>query len=136
MAAIYQADNWCDDCANQIRATIRAERLQNGHEPFDEDNESSYDSYQLPKAASDDEESDCPCHCAAGAECLNAITLDSGTKIGELFGALTSEGVEYVRKAIIEGGEVAKLWKKHYEDMGYDFEVAQCPHCKEWHAND
>lgn len=136
MAAIYQADNWCDGCANLIRGVVRADRLHNGHKPIDESDETSYDSDQFPKYASDDDESDSPCHCAAGDTCVNAEVLESGAKVGHLFGSLTSDGIEYVRQSIVQGGEVADLWKKYYEGLGYDFELVKCPHCEKWHEND
>jgi len=60
---------------------------------------------------------DCPRHCAAGSNCLNAIELSDGQKIGAwLENELTASGVEYVREALKEGGEVAKLWAEWYWD--------------------
>lgn len=118
MAAIYCADNWCDDCAEAIRDDIRA----HGQAPIDPDDESSYDSGEFPKRAEDDEESDSPQHCASGETCLNANKLSDGTKVGLLFGELTDAGIEYVKKAIAEGGLVAEFWKSKYEDEGYSFD--------------
>jgi hypothetical protein len=126
MAAIYQADVWCDDCADAIRKRLQAE----GNAPERTYDERSYDSDEYPKIASDDEESDCPQHCAAGADCFNAVELPSGFKAGYLFGSLTSDGVEYLRQAALEGGEVAALWVKHFSDEGYDLGLTECPHCK------
>ncbi|KKM76668.1 hypothetical protein LCGC14_1377920 [marine sediment metagenome] len=117
MAAIYGADNWCDDCAEAIRDDLRA----HGKAPIDPGDEHSYDSDEFPKRAGDDEESDSPQHCAAGSKCLNARRLSDGTKIGLLFGELTSEGIEYVKAAIAEGGLVAEFWKAEYEEKGYSF---------------
>jgi hypothetical protein len=127
MAAIYQADVWCDDCANAIRKRLRSE----GNAPECTYDERSYDSDEYPKIASDDEESDTPQHCAAHESCLNAIELSSGRKIGMLFGSLTFDGVTYVREtALGSGGEVAELWVRHFSDGGYDLELTKCPHCK------
>ena len=115
MAAIYCADVWCDDCADQIREDIQA----SGHAPTDPDDERSYDSDEYPKHTSDNEESDWPQHCAAHAECINAIELSDGSKVGYLFGSLTVDGVCYVIEAISEGGLVAELWKDHFTSEGY-----------------
>jgi hypothetical protein len=125
MAAIYQADVWCDDCALAIRERLQSE----GNAPKDALDERTYDSGEYPKYASDDEESDSPQHCAAGADCCNAVELPSGRKVGYLFGSLTSDGVEYLRQAALEGGEVAALWVQHFSDEGYDLELTGCPHC-------
>lgn len=118
MAAIYCADNWCDECADAIKADLAATK-QLPDNPLDE---YTYDSDEYPKEAGDDEESDTPTHCAAGAECLNAISLPSGYKVGLLFGGLTVEGITYVQEAIREGGEVAELWQQHYTDEGYELD--------------
>lgn len=112
MAAIYQANIWCDDCATAIRKRLRLE----GKAPEHPSDERTYDSDEYPKIASDDEESDSPQHCAAHESCLNAIELPSGRKIGMLFGNLTSNGVTYVRETALEsGGEVAELWVRHLD---------------------
>lgn len=117
MAAIYQADVWCDDCADAIY----------GKGDF---RDHSGDSDDAPVYMDDDEESDSPQHCAAGEECFNAIEFPSGRKVGVLFGSLTSDGVDYVREtARGGGGEVANLWVQHFTDEGYDLELTECPHC-------
>lgn len=121
MAYIYKADVWCDDCGKAI-----CERLkQESKAPADPSNESSYDSDDYPKRAGDHEESDTPQHCAAGADCLNAIELPGGTKVGLLFGELTRDGIGYVKDAIVEAAEgqgdrqVVELWQQYYWDKGY-----------------
>ena len=121
MAYIYRADVWCDDCGRAI-----CERLTSaGKAPADPANEWSYDSDDYPKRAGDDEEADCPQHCAAGGKCLNAVTLPSG-KVGYLFGELTQDGVEYVNDAITEAEEgcgskeVVELWREYYCNRGYN----------------
>lgn len=113
MAAIYQAEIWCDCCAELIR-----ERLDEiGTGDIDTTDEASYDSDEYPKHADDDEEADSPQHCAAGEECVSAVELPSGQKIGCLIGtSLTSDGVEYVRQAVAEGGEVAGFWAEEFAD--------------------
>lgn len=124
MPAIYQADVWCDSCAQEIRERLQKVRVDH----IDEDDERSYDSDEFPKRMGDDEESDSPQHCGSGEECLEAETLPSGRKVGALFGSLTSDGIEYVKDAIVEGGEVAEFWRVHYTRQGYDlgdvFELA------------
>jgi len=112
MAYIYQADMWCDACGRAIRARLHDE----GKVPSYPDREYTYDSGEYPKRANDHDEADTPQHCAAEKDCLNALTLANGHKVGLLFGELTRNGVEYVKEAIAEGGEVAALWKEHYAD--------------------
>ena len=121
MSYIYQADVWCDDCGRAI-----CERLTHeGKAPSDPNDEWSFDSDDYPKHADDDEESDCPQHCAAGANCVNAIELPGGTRVGLLFGELTADGVGYVKDAVVEAAEgfgdkqVVELWQQHFRDKGY-----------------
>ncbi len=124
MSYIYQADVWCDDCGEAIRERLTRE----GNAPADPEDEWSYDSDKFPKRASDDDESDCPQHCAAGEHCPNAIELPSGGKVGALIGELTRDGVAYVQEAIEEAAgescawckEVVELWREHYTAAGYD----------------
>ena len=127
MPAIYQADVWCDSCADEIRDRIADE----GFAPEDPDDECSYDSDEYPKYMGDNEESDTPMHCVAGEECLECWTLPSGRKIGAPLGDLTSEGRAYVidtareelnRKG--EVGEVAALWCQLY-----DIDLPEPPKC-------
>ena len=129
MPAIYNADVWCDSCADKIRQSVRDERALAGLPPIDEQDEYSYDSDEFPKYMNDDEESDSPQHCASNEECLEAIVLPSGRKIGALLSAeLTSDGVKYVEEYINEGGEVSELWAEHFKS--YFDNLHQCPHCK------
>ena len=111
MPYIYQADLWCDSCGKAIRKRLRRE----GKAPDDPGDECSYDSDEFPKHASGSGEADCPQHCGAGEECLEAIELPSGRKIGALLSTeLTGDGIRYVEEAIAEGGEVAELWAKEF----------------------
>ncbi len=111
MPAIYRADAWCDSCADAIKAAIKRE----GALPADITDERCYDSDDYPKYMSNDEASDSPYHCAAGEECLEAEILPSGQKIGALLStSLTPDGVEYVRCAVREGGEVAEFWREAF----------------------
>ena len=117
---IYAADIYCEQCGEAIRKRIARE----GFAPADPDDERSYDSDEFPKGPYCDGggEADCPQHCGAGPECQNAIEFDDGHKVGAwLENELTTDGVEYVRSAIREGGEVAALWADYYRD--YDLKV-------------
>ena len=116
---IYQADLWCEDCGKAIKRECR----KTGDRPENWRDETTFDSDQYPKGPYSDGggESDCPEHCAAGDDCLNAIILSDGTKIGAwLENDLTPYGVAYVKDAIREGGEVSELWREFYRD--YDLE--------------
>lgn len=116
MAYIYQADVWCDDCGRAIREQLKAA----GKAPANPNDETTFDSDDYPKRASNDDESDTPQHCAAGESCLNAITLRSGAKVGLLFGELTHAGIQYVKDTAQERTEVTDLWLEHFRANGYD----------------
>lgn len=110
---IYAAEFYCEDCGEAIRKRVTSE----GYTPVDPDNEFSYISDIYPKGPYPDGggKSDCPQHCGAGPECLNAIELMDGSKVGVwLENELTIDGVEYVREAIREGGEMAEMWADFY----------------------
>ncbi len=147
MAAIYAADIWCDDCADDIKDRICTELWEQRESAecpdgtavneFDSRDdlydhlvfmdERHYDSDAFPKHANDDEESDCPQHCAALDECINAEVLSDGTKVGYFFGnSLTSYGDDYVRDAVNEdrqsgdtGSVACELWATCYEYIDY-----------------
>ncbi len=111
MPAIYQADCWCDSCAERIRTNLDFE----GKTPASTD-ERAYDSNEYPKYMSEDEESDCPQHCGALIECLEAEILQDGTKIGALLSrSLTDAGKQYVKEYILQGGVVAAFWRQEFE---------------------
>jgi hypothetical protein len=114
MAYIYNADIYCTECGEEIRYQISKE----GNAPEDPDDEYSYDSDEFPKWCGDNEESDCPKHCASGKNCINAITLPSGVKIGSIVGELTRCGVDYVKEAIENDpdSEVVALWQNVFRD--------------------
>jgi hypothetical protein len=107
MAYIYAAELWCNSCGRAIRSK--------GHAPADPHDEYSYDSDEYPKFVADAAEADCPQHCGAAEECIEAIELPSGRKVGALLSTeLTRDGVLYVEEAIAEGGEVAELWAEQF----------------------
>lgn len=140
MAYIYAANIWCDDCGESIKKRAIAE----GKDTY------SYDSDEFPKRYNGSLKAGCPQHCAADADCINAIEFDDGTKIGAWLGNdLTTEGVDYVKETIREAREdcgcpdvaalrkaqedcgcpdVAALWAKHYDYL--DFSVTPvCDGC-------
>ena len=111
MAYIYDADLWCNSCGEDIVARLTSE----GKAPTNPDDEHSFDSGEFPKAVGDPGESDCPSHCGGGEECLEAEILPGGRKIGALLStSLTSDGVEYVKEAVANGGEVAEFWREQF----------------------
>ena len=112
MAYIYCADIFCDACGSEIRKRIFDTDLR----PANFGDEMSYDSDEFPKWVGDDEESDCPQNCGSGEYCLEADVLPSGHKIGKQFGSLTPDGVDYLKEAIEEGGEVAEFWAEFYSE--------------------
>lgn len=120
MPYIYQSELWCDSCGQAIRERITAE----GHAPENPDDETSYDSDEFPKYASTDGETDSPSHCGSGNECLEAIELSDGTKVGALISEnLTTDGADYVRQAVKEGGLVAvEVWKPAFDWVDYEDE--------------
>ena len=124
---IYAADTWCEDCANAIKEQLDKE----GKTPEDPNNEHTFDSDEYPKGPFDssNETTDSPDHCAAGAECLNAI-VDGDQKYGcWLEQPLTNEGVEYtlgmIRDTIvrsIDAPEFMKYWVDELRDYGLETE--------------
>ena len=146
MAAIYCADIFCDDCADDIRNSIADELWANREanncpdgtptnefESRDEladylegMDERDYDSGEYPKYCSDDEESDCPQHCGSHDDCLNYGELPDGFRYGYCFGnSLTSDGEDYVKEAVREGDDdgVARLvWAEEYSYLDFDLD--------------
>ena len=113
---LYAADLFCEDCGKAIRDRLDRE----GFETCGlHDDEHTYDSDEYPKGPYPDGggEADSPWHCGSGPDCINAIEFSDGCKVGRwLENPLTADGVEYVREAVQEGGEVAELWAEYYAD--------------------
>ena len=120
---IYQAALYCEDCGESIRKELEA----SGKAPADPDDETSYDSSDFPAGPYPDGggEADSPQHCDSGSECLDAVTLPCGDKIGAwLENPLTEDGVKYVVSAIREDlvsndehkRQVGRLWRAGYDD--------------------
>ena len=123
-AYIYCADIYCEDCGLAIRQRICAERIKSGLPPFDESNESSFDSDDYPKGPYDNGggEADCPQHCGNHADCLNAEEID-GHKIGAfLANDLTADGVRYVIDAFIDDtdSQCVQYWIERYDELCFD----------------
>lgn len=111
MVTIYQADVWCDSCGRAIEADLRAA----GKAPPDYG--PPWDTDDWPSHGHPGEATDCPQHCGSGEDCLEAEVLPSGRKVGAVLGdELTEYGVDYVREAVQEGGEVAELWAEVFAD--------------------
>jgi hypothetical protein len=110
---IYNADVYCEACARDIKARIRAE----GNEPENPDDETSYDSRDWPKGPFNDEERNCPEHCGSGPDCLEPHIFPSGFKAGKfLGGSLTTHGVEYVKETHRDRpSEVTKFWIEEFD---------------------
>lgn len=118
---MYQADLYCRDDGKMIRAELDAA----GKRPEDPGDEHSYDSDEYPKGPFYDESSDSPSHCAAGADCVNAIELPVGHKIGQWLGnGLTRDGADYTTDTVKEDlnsnsvyqTQVGRLWRKLFSD--------------------
>ena len=119
MAAIYAAEIYCDDCADLIRQQIKDKLIARGmteEEIADKFcDERDYDSEEYPKWVDDDDERDSPQHCGSCEECVNGEMMPSGHKIGCLIGTnLTSDGIQYVKDKVAEGGEVADFWRERF----------------------
>ena len=141
MAAIYQADVWCDNCADSIKDWHWAEseegatfsRREDWEESVGYDDERNYDSGEYPKDCDDDEECDCPQHCASGPTCINA---EVPGEVGYFFGnSLTPEGEVYVKDAVREDVEMGytdsvacTVWMPYYDWIDYGG-IATCGSC-------
>jgi hypothetical protein len=104
----YNADLYCDACGKAIIEELEREGI-----------EDEGDSDQFPQWVDEDySETDCPSHCGNGPDCLYAIELPSGHRVGyHILESLTTYGRDYVTQAIAEGGEVATtVWAKAYPD--------------------
>lgn len=127
MAGVYQADKWCDECAQQIAKDLIARGEFPSYWTMKEkaivtENEGAtsgevdVDSNDWPCwGYSDDEPADSPHHCAAGHECKNRIDLCEyglteedtfhGAEeryVGALVSGLTSDGADDVAAMLSE----------------------------------
>jgi hypothetical protein len=109
MCYIYNADIYCDDCADKIKdALVRdgsaAALIAEGADLTDE---RSYDSDEYPKGCTGSDESDCPQHCG---DCGEFLEND-----------LTTDGADYVINAVREDLEEGRhdsiactVWADYY----------------------
>ena len=120
---MFQGSLYCEDCGRDIQDKIREE----GKAPEDESDEESFDSNDFPKGplSGGGGEADSIHHCDSNGECLNAIKLPCGSKIGAWLGNdLTGEGdrwlAESIRESIFKddahGRQVNRLWRLKYSD--------------------
>lgn len=113
MPYMYAADLWCDSCGEAIN------RLASSQSDNPDVERAEY-------VGEDTGESDSPCHCGSHEDCLEAETLPSGRKIGALLStSLTSYGIEYVKEAVADGGEVSEFWRQAFDWI--DFPIPPCP---------
>lgn len=114
----YKADEYCQRCGKSICDRLKAE----GKAPADPSDEYSYDSGEYPKGPFSTDAVDSVRHCGAGADCLDAIELPDGDKIGALLEhSLTADGVENLKEQIRRHPDspIVKLQVEHYGTM-YD----------------
>lgn len=125
MGAIYHADVWCDDCADDIKSNLQSL----GADPVDYDDESVYDSDEYPKWYDEDtEESDYPQHCAGCRRFLE--------------NPLTTDGMNYVRDTVrddVRSGHTDSVavteWFPYYSNW-LDFSpVGHCDGCEKLTAD-
>jgi hypothetical protein len=113
----YQGALYCDDCAEQIIEELDAQGA-----------EDDGDSEQYPQGPHSDGggESDSPYHCDNGAQCVNAVQVPGGAKIGCPFGnPMTVEGLSHLVEAIADdvlrqddhARAVGRLWRSIYSEV-------------------
>ena len=121
---MFQGSLYCEDCGRDIQDNLR----KKGKAPKDEDDEESFDSNDFPKGpfSGGGGEADTIHHCDNNGECLNAIKLPCGSKIGAWLGNdLTEEGDRWLTESIQEstfrddahGQQVTRLWRLKYDDL-------------------
>lgn len=124
MSYIYQSDIYCDDCGKDIRQRLR-EEAKKRNEKLEIETSDEY-----PQSCDGlSTESDQPEHCGSHDDCLNAWTLEDGTKVGMfLENDLTTDGYDYVRELwdehVKNGGgneEVLRMWMDFY-GLSYDLD--------------
>lgn len=109
-AYIYAADCYCPSCGERIQEQIDKAGALTDDQKEDSDN--------YPVAVVSDGETDTPQHCGEGENCLEAIELSDGTKVGAILeGTLTEDGEQYVLEAWKENPNsgVVTLWCNYYE---------------------
>lgn len=107
MGYAYNADIYCDDCANEIMRELDADGF-----------EDTGDTDEYPQSDCGNDESDCPQHCAGCSEFME--------------NSLTSDGYDYVREAVRENIEsgcddsiAVTVWAPFY-DIDIDNDCDDC----------
>ncbi len=119
---IYAADIWCEACGEAIKERLIAE----GKAPENPNDEHTYDSGDFPKGPDSDGggSADCPQHCGANGDCLNAEVLSNGMKVGAfLRNPLTSDGYDYLLEQCRDQNgnkEVLAIWRDYYGSDRHD----------------
>lgn len=127
LAYVYAAALYCAPCGLDVRR--RLEREGKAPKPSEVLDERSYDSGHYPKGPvpRGGGESDSPELCASGAECLRALELEDGRHGAWLGNDLTSEGMEWLREALLERPTPLVLfWARSY-DVDLPGELAPHP---------
>lgn len=110
---MYQAALLCEDCGEAQRKHLDAAFAENGIEPVDADDESSYDSDRYPKGpyADGGGEADCPQHCdQCGVFLENPLTPDGDTYVRNAAREFETEpGMSWheIATAAADDGEIA-----------------------------
>lgn len=106
MAYIYQAAHWCDSCGEAL--------IEELDEKGVEDTGDSGDYPQFFDGAA--AETDSPCHCDAGEDCLEGEEVGRRTVGAIVCQKLTSEGVQYVQQSHHDRPTaVTKFWMEQYD---------------------
>jgi len=121
MSYAYAADLWCDFCGELIKESLTTKGI--------EDTGDTNDYPQFFDGSR--EESDSPCHCGSGEDCLEAeylgkcydkftgkiLDIKTGAIVCDI---LTSEGVRYVIEQLNKNPtSVVTFWRKYF-DIDWD----------------
>lgn len=122
---MYQAALLCEGCGKAQREHLDAAFAENGVEPVDADDESSYDSDRYPKGPYGDGggEADCPQHCdQCGVFLGNPLTPDGDTYVREAAAPFEvrpdMSWSEIAEEAAAQGNEVVAEWIEFYLQWG------------------
>lgn len=98
---LYENELFCESCGKMLCRTLKLDpEIDKGDVYTFED---------------DELHSTIPEHCAAGAVCINAITLPSRRKAGAWLGnSLTARGEKFVRDNVEMGHDLADVWAECY----------------------
>jgi len=120
MAAIFQAEVWCDDCAEKLRDRLWKDSPRwatfasrvDWEAAFGFIDEHLYDSCEYPKDHPDSEVSDSPTHCRGCEKFLeNDLTKDGANYV-----------IEAVRDDLAAGhpdSTACTIWRKYYSWLDF-----------------